>query len=51
MTKRDVRTLKLEQLDELRNRGVALWEKGFNRRQIAELLDVHYNTVGRWVAA
>ena len=51
MTKRDARTLKLEQLDELRNRGVALWEKGFNRRQIAELLDVHYNTVGRWVAA
>lgn len=50
MERRDARTLKPLQLDELRSRAIALWKKGNNRRKIAELLDVHYNSVGRWVA-
>ena len=50
MEQRDARTLSPLQLDELRSRAISLWEKGLNRRQIATLLDVHYNTVGRWVS-
>jgi len=50
MDKRDARTLSPNQLDELRDRAIALWKKGYNRRKIAALLDVHYNSVGRWVA-
>ena len=30
-------------------RAISLWKKGFNRRRIGTLLEVHYNTVGRWV--
>lgn len=51
MEKRDARTLSPHQLDELRQRAVFLWKKGYSRRQIGALLDVHYNSVGRWVAA
>lgn len=51
MDQRDARTLSPLQLDELRLRAISLWKKGFNRRRIAALLDVHYNTVGRWIAA
>lgn len=51
MPKRDARTLSPTQLDELRERAIALWKKGFNRRAVASLLDVHYNSVGRWIAA
>ena len=49
MKTRDARTLSPLQLDELRFRAIALWEKGYSRRAIAGLLDVHYNSVGRWV--
>lgn len=51
MEKRDARTLSPLQLDELRSRAISLWKRGHNRRQIGALLEVHYNTVGRWVAA
>ena len=47
---RDARTLSPLQLDELRSRTISVWKKGLNRRQIGSLLDVHYNTVGRWIA-
>lgn len=50
MEQRDARTLSPLQLDELRARAISLWKKGFNRRNIAALLDVHHNTVGRWIA-
>jgi transposase len=50
MERRDARTLKPIQLDELRSRAISLWKKGNNRRKIAGLLDVHYNSVGRWIA-
>jgi len=50
MDQRDARTLSPPQLDELRSRAISLWKKGFNRRSIAALLDVHYNTVGRWIS-
>lgn len=50
MEKRDARTLSPQQLDELRNRAISLWKKGYNRRKIGALLDVHYNTVGRWIS-
>ena len=51
MEQRDARTLSPLQLDELRSRAISLWKKGLNRRHVATLLDVHYNTVGRWVTA
>jgi transposase len=51
MPKRDARNLSPSQLDELRSRAITLWEKGFNRRDIAALLEVHHNSVGRWVSA
>jgi len=51
MEKRDARTLTPLQHDELRSCAISLWKKGFNRRKISALLEVHYNTVGRWVAA
>lgn len=51
MDKRDARTLSPLQLDELRNRAIALWKKGGSRRKIGEILDVHYNSIGRWIAA
>lgn len=51
MEQRDARTLSPLQLDELRSRAISLWKKGFNRRKTAAPLDVHYNTVGRWIAA
>lgn len=50
MEQRDARTLSPLQLDELRSRAISLWKKGLNRRHVAALLDVHYNTVGRWVS-
>lgn len=50
MKQRDARTLSPLQLDELRSRAISLWEKGLNRRHVATLLDVHYNSVGRWIA-
>ena len=50
MEQRDARTLSPLQLDELRSRTISVWKKGLNRRQIGSLLDVHYNTVGRWIA-
>ena len=50
MEQRDARTLSPLQLDELRSRAISLWKKGLNRRHVATLLDVHYNTVGRWVS-
>lgn len=50
MEQRDARTLSPLQLDELRSRAISLWKKGLNRRKIANFLDVHYNTVGRWVS-
>ena len=51
MPKRDARNLSPAQLDELRARAIALWQMGWNHRAIAALLEVHYNSVGRWVAA
>ena len=51
MRKRDARHLSPSQLDELRSRAIALWKMGCNRRAIAALLEVHYNSVGRWVSA
>src|SRR5664279_694580 len=51
MPKRDARNLSPSQLDELRARAITLWKKGFNRRDIAALLEVHHNSVGRWVSA
>ena len=51
MPKRDARNLSPTQLDELRARAIALWQMGWNHRAIAALLEVHYNSVGRWVAA
>jgi transposase len=51
MSKRDARNLSPSQLDEVRSRAVALWKKGYNRRAIAALLEVHYNSVGRWVSS
>jgi len=49
MEQRDARSLSPLQLDELRSQAIALWKQGFNRRKTAALLDVHYNTVGRWI--
>jgi len=51
MQTRDARRLSPSQLDELRLRAVHLRKLGHNRRKIAVLLDVHYNSVGRWIAA
>jgi transposase len=51
MPKRDARNLSPTQLNELRARAIVLWQKGCNRRTVAALLEVHYNSVGRWVAA
>lgn len=51
MEQRDARRLSPLQLDELRSRAISLWKKGYNRRKTASLLDVHYNTVGRWITA
>ena len=51
MPKRDARNLSPSQLDELRSRAIALWKMGCNRRAIAAVLEVHYNSVGRWVSA
>lgn len=51
MEQRDARTLSPLQLDELRSRAISLWKDDFNRREIAALLDVHYNSVGRWISA
>ena len=51
MGKRDARNLSPSQLDELRSRAIALWKMGWSRRATATLLEVHYNSVGRWVAA
>ena len=51
MEQRDARTLSPLQLDELRSRAISLWKKGLNRRKTASLLDVHYNSVGRWITA
>ena len=51
MSKRDARNLSPSQLDELRSRAIALWKMGWSRRATATLLEVHYNSVGRWVAA
>src|SRR5438034_9068414 len=51
MPRRDARNLSPSQLDELRSRAIALWKKGYTRRAVADLLEVHYNSVGRWVSA
>ena len=51
MPKRDARNLSPSQLDELRSRAIALWKMGWSRRDTADLLEVHYNSVGRWVSA
>lgn len=51
MDKRDARTLSPLQLDEVRNTAISLWKKGYSRRKIGEFLDVHYNSVGRWISA
>lgn len=51
MEKRDARTLSPDQLDEVRSRAIFLWKNGHNRRRIAALLEVHHNSIGRWVAA
>ena len=51
MPKRDARNLSPSQLDELRSRAIALWKMGCNRRVIGTLLEVHYNSVGRWVSS
>lgn len=51
MEPRDARTLSPLALDELRSRAVVLWKSGLNRRKVAALLEVHYNTIGRWIAA
>lgn len=51
MPKRDARNLSPAQLDTLRTRAIAMWQDGLNRRVIGALLDVHYNSIGRWVAA
>ena len=51
MPKRDARNVSASQLDELRSRAIALWKMGWSRRATATLLEVHYNSVGRWVAA
>jgi transposase len=51
MAKRDARNLSPSQLDELRSRAITLWKEGFNRRDVPALLEVHHNSVGRWVSA
>lgn len=46
----DARKLKSETLERLRDTAVRLHLKGHTRLEIADLLDVHRNTVGRWLS-
>lgn len=49
MKTRDARQLSQDAQEELRRRAVAMVRGGMTRRDVAELLDVHRETVGDWV--
>jgi transposase len=50
MKLRDARTLSPDELLERRKQAVALHGKGMTRTEIAEVVGVHRNTVGQWIA-
>jgi transposase len=47
----DGRRVSVEVLEALRRRAVALLRSGMAQRQVALVLGVHWNTVGRWLKA
>jgi transposase len=50
MTKRaDARTLPLEVLEEKRRQARALRKRGMTRAEIGELVEIHADTVGKWL--
>lgn len=52
VTKRnDARHFGDETLEQLRQQAVRMAERGHSRKEIAELMGIHRNTVGRWLAA
>ena len=34
---------------DLRDRAISLFESGYKRKQIVEMLDIHYETVKDWI--
>ena len=51
MDMRDARTIGPEALEERRRQAVMLFKKGMKRVEIAEVVGVHRNAVGKWIAA
>lgn len=49
MKTNDGRKLNPAALEFIRNRAIALFEQGYKRNKIAEILGVNHNTVGAWV--
>jgi len=51
MSLRDARTIGPEALEDRRKQAVKLHQDGFSRVKIAEIVEVHRNTVGEWIKA
>lgn len=49
MQKRDARKLSPTELQEKRRQSIRLWKKGYTRREIGEILEVHPNRIGEWI--
>jgi len=49
MEKRDARKVKPAAQEEIRRRSVHLFVSGFSKTKIAQILEVHRNTVGKWI--
>lgn len=49
--KNDARHLANRTLEQMRQQAVRVFESGLSRKQIAQWLGVHRNTVGRWLNA
>ncbi|NJM37212.1 MAG: helix-turn-helix domain-containing protein, partial [Akkermansiaceae bacterium] len=49
MDKRDARTLSQDAQHEVRRQSIKLHLKGYGRTKIAEEVDVHRNTVSKWI--
>ena len=50
MEKRDARKLSPTAQREVRRQAVVLWKNGMSKGEIAAQLDVHRNTVGKWLS-
>jgi transposase len=49
MKTNDGRKLKLDTLDFVRKRAIELFKQGYNRGQVADILGVSRNSVGKWI--